>query len=64
MERAIIDEQYRGSGSAAYDPVCLLKMVLYQYLKGNLSPAAWYEEARRNDAVAGARLCPRSAHVV
>lgn len=51
MERTTIDEQYRGSGSAAYDPVCMLKMVLYQYLKGNLSPAAWYEEAQRNEAM-------------
>lgn len=29
----------------------LLKMVLYQYLKGNQSPAAWYEEAKLNEAM-------------
>lgn len=29
----------------------LLKMVLYQYLKGNQSPAGWVEEAKRNDAM-------------
>ena len=26
-------------------------MVLYQYLKGNLSPAGWFEEAKRNEAM-------------
>ncbi len=29
----------------------LLKMVFYQYLKGNQSPAAWYEEAKLNEAM-------------
>lgn len=29
----------------------LLKMVLYQYLKGRRSPAAWEEEARLNEAM-------------
>lgn len=29
----------------------LLKMVLYQYLKGNRSPATWYEEAKLNTAM-------------
>jgi transposase len=51
LERTTIDQAYRGSGSAAYDPVCLLKMVLYEYLKGNQSPATWYEEAQRNEAM-------------
>ena len=26
-------------------------MVLYQYLKGHLSPATWHDEARLNDAM-------------
>jgi transposase len=51
MERAAIDRAYRGSGSAPYDPVALLKMVLFQYLKGNQSPATWHEEAHRNEAM-------------
>jgi len=42
---------YRGSGSQPYDPMTLLKMVLYQYLKGNQSPAAWHEEAKLNEAM-------------
>ena len=29
----------------------MLKMVLYQYLKGNQSPATWDEEAQRNSAM-------------
>jgi transposase len=51
LDRAAIDRAYRGRGSTPYDPVPLLKMVLYQYLKGNQSPAAWFEEAKRNHAM-------------
>jgi len=51
LDRAVIDQAYRGSGSEPYDPVVLLKMVLYQYLKGNQSPATWYEEAKLNEAM-------------
>ena len=46
-----MDRMYRGSGSAQYDPIVLLKMVLFQYLKGNLSPATWFEEAKWNEAM-------------
>ncbi len=46
-----IDSLYRGVGRAAYDPVALLKMVLYQYLKGRQSPATWHEEAKLNEAM-------------
>jgi transposase len=51
LDRAVIDLAYRRSGSEPYDPVPLLKMVLYQYLKGNQSPATWHEEATRNEAM-------------
>lgn len=51
LDRATVDQTYRGSGSEPYDPVVLLKMVLYQYLKGNPSPATWYEEAMLNEAM-------------
>ena len=51
LDRTAIDQAYRGSGSEPYDPVVLLKMVLYQYLKGNQSPATWYEEAKLNEAM-------------
>ena len=51
LERSAVDQMYRGSGSAQYDPIVLLKMVLFQYLKGNLSPAMWFEEAKWNEAM-------------
>ncbi len=34
MESRALDELYAGVGSLAYVPRMLLKMVLYQYLKG------------------------------
>lgn len=51
LDRTVVDQVYRGSGSTPYDPIPLLKMVLFQYLKGNQSPATWYEEARWNEAM-------------
>jgi transposase len=42
---------YCGVGHLAYDPVAILKMVLYLLLKGFASPARWCEEARLNEAV-------------
>jgi transposase len=51
LDRAVVDQAYRGSGSRPYDPMVMLKMVLYQYLKGNQSPAVWHEEARFNRAM-------------
>jgi len=51
LDRQVVDELYRGVGSLAYDPLVLLKMVLYQYLKGRRSPATWFEEARLNKAM-------------
>jgi transposase len=51
LDRAGLDHAYRGSGSAPYDPIPLLKMVLYQHLKGCHSPARWFDEAKINDAM-------------
>jgi transposase len=51
LDRSVIDHVYRGSGSEPYDPIPLLKMVLYQYLKGIQSPATWYDEADLNEAM-------------
>lgn len=51
LDREIVDELYQGLGKAAYDPMILLAMVLYQYLKGRRSPATWEEEARLNEAM-------------
>lgn len=51
FDREVLDQVYRGSGSLPYDPILLFKMALYQYLKGNHSPARWFEEAQLNDAM-------------
>ena len=47
----MIDQVYRGCGSQPYDPVPLLKMVLLQYLQGQLSPAKWFREAALHEAM-------------
>lgn len=51
MSRSAVDEVYQGVGKAAYDPILLLKMVLYQILLGHHSPAQWFTEASRNTAM-------------
>ena len=51
LDRDTVDQLYQGVGKAPYDPFVLLKMVLYQYLKGRRSPATWEEEARLNEAM-------------
>lgn len=51
LDRTPLDAAYRGVGRAAYDPVPLLKMALYQSLKGHHSPAIWHEEAKLNEAM-------------
>lgn len=51
LDRSVIDQLYQGRGKLAYDPLALLAMVLYQYLKGKRSPATWEEEARLNEAM-------------
>lgn len=48
--RSVLDMLYQGVGKDAYDPIALLKIVLYEYLKGRRSPATWEEEARINEA--------------
>ena len=50
-DRETLDDLYDGVGSLAYDPLLLVKMVLYQYLKGRRSPATWFEEAKLNEAM-------------
>lgn len=51
LDRTVIDELYHGRGSDPFDPIPMLKMILYQYLKGNQSPATWHEEAGLNEAM-------------
>jgi len=51
LDQQTLYSLYQGVGSLAYDPVPMLKMVLYQYLKKRASPAQWYEEAKLNEAM-------------
>jgi transposase len=51
LDRQILNSLYCGVGSLAFDPVPMLKMVLYQYLKKHTSPAQWYQEAKLNEAM-------------
>ena len=51
LDRTVVDRIYRRSGSTPYDPMAMLKMVLYQYLKGNQSPAKWRSEALLHGAM-------------
>ena len=50
LNRSALELLYQGVGKDAYDPLILLKIVLYEYLKGRRSPATWEEEARINEA--------------
>ena len=50
LDSSVLDMLYQGVGKDAYDPGVLLKIVLYEYLKGRRSPASWEEEARINEA--------------
>ena len=52
LDRETLDRLYEGTGKDAYDPIALLRIVLYEYLKGRRSPATWEEEARINEAAA------------
>lgn len=51
LDRSALDAIYSGRGEEAFDPICLLRMVLYQYLNGEQSPARWVSEARYHDAM-------------
>lgn len=46
-----LDALYQGVGSEAYPPVLMLKMVLFEYLQGRLSPAQWHRDASEHDAM-------------
>lgn len=51
LDQQTLHSLYEGVGSLAYDPVPMLKMVLYQYLKKHPSPAQWHQEAELNEAM-------------
>jgi transposase len=51
LDRECLDRLYRGVGELAFDPVIMLKMVLFQIHQGNRSPAKWFSEAKFNEAM-------------
>ena len=51
LDPRTLHQIYRGVGRQAYDPIAMLRMVVYLLLKGTASPARWYEEAQFNEAV-------------
>ena len=48
LGRQVVDDVYHGVGKDAFDPIVLLKMVLYQLLLGRHSPAQWHADSGRN----------------
>lgn len=42
---------YRGVGSLAYPPDLMLKIALFEYLRGRTSPAQWHRDAKEHDAL-------------
>ncbi len=51
LDRSVVDALYDGRGDQPFDPIPLLKVVLYEYLVGEQSPARWVLHARDNDPV-------------
>jgi transposase len=51
LDRSVLDALYEGRGDQPFDPVPLLKVVLYEYLAGQQSPARWLRNARDHDPV-------------
>ena len=51
FDLTVLEELYRGSGSAPYEPAALLKLAVYAWLDGRGSPASWPELAKVNIAV-------------
>jgi transposase len=51
LDLTVLEELYRGSGSAPYEPAALLKLAVYAWLEGQGSPASWCKLAKENVAV-------------
>lgn len=51
MDRQKLEDVYRGTGSQAYLPNLMLKMALFEYLQGRISPAQWHRDAQEHDAL-------------
>lgn len=51
IEQQTLNDAYAGTGSDPHPPECMLRIVLYELLDGRPSPAQWWRDARRNDAL-------------
>lgn len=51
LDPEVLHEVYRGCGRMAFNPVMLLRMVLYMMLQGIASPAQWFKQSKLNEAV-------------
>ncbi|MCY2993768.1 MAG: hypothetical protein NTY19_38725 [Planctomycetota bacterium] len=51
MDRSLLEEAYRGVGSAAYPPELMLKMVMFETLEGRCSPAQWCRDTRDHQSL-------------
>jgi transposase len=51
LDRTDLHASYLGVGSLAHDPDLMLKMVLYETLRGRLSPSQWARDLRDSDAL-------------
>lgn len=49
LDRTPVDDAYRGTGSEPYDPIAMLKMVLFQMLRGIHSPSKWCRAAEEKN---------------
>lgn len=48
LDSRLLEAAYRGVGSKPHRPDLMLKMVMFEYLEGRLSPAQWTRDAREH----------------
>jgi transposase len=51
LDLSSLIRSYAGLGSSAHPPELLVRLVLYEIDRGRLSPAQWFRDCRRDDAV-------------
>jgi transposase len=51
LDPTALEETYMGVGSPAHMPVLMLKIVLYEFIEGRLSPSQWHRDLKTSDAL-------------
>lgn len=51
LDPTVLEETYLGVGSPAHAPDLMLKIVLYEYVEGRLSPNQWHRDLKTSDAL-------------